>query len=139
MTRIGLSAGITAMSAVLLTGCASKYHAWDGVKGYQDETLESGKVKVSFTAEKFTGWERMDDYLQRRCTELTQSASQNVIVEQVEHTYAYAVAQSELSVGAPVRLGRGSIDTGVVAPTVSHNDVLFKLKQASGICSAAAK
>ncbi|MQX54845.1 hypothetical protein [Alcanivorax sediminis] len=136
---LALRACIVAASVGVLTGCASKYHAWDGVKGYQDETLESGRVKVSYTAEKFTGWDRLDGYLNRRCMELAQSTTQHVVVEKVEHTYTYAVAQSEVSVGAPVRVGGGSMDTGIVAPTASHHDVLFKWKLASGICSAAAQ
>ncbi len=90
---------------------------------------------MSFTAEKFTSWERLDGYLLRRCQELTGLDAGSVAVDKVEHTYAYTVAQSDTAVGAPVRLGKGSVDS-VAAPVASQHDVLFKLKQARGICTS---
>ena len=119
----------------LLAGCASKYHPWNGIKGYQHEQSESGLFQVSYTAEKFTGWDRIDGYLQRRCQELTGLDADSVAVEGIEHAYTHSLAQSETSVGTTVRQGSGSADS-VAAPVSTHHDVLYKLKQARGTCTA---
>lgn len=124
---------VLSLPLLTLLGCATPYQAWDGVKGYQEEPVADDAFRITFAAEKFTGWERLDGYLHRRCQELLGSDVENVSVSDITHEFSYQVVEVETTAGAPMLRGADS-EVFMPAP-VGHHDTLFKLKQASGHCS----
>lgn len=61
-------------SGILLAGCASKYQAWDGVRGYRESPAAQGYV-VQVVGDKFVRWSILEAQLVRRCTELSHAAA----------------------------------------------------------------
>ena len=123
-----------ALLSLLLSGCISTYHAWDGTKGYQEERLDNRQYKISYVAEQATRWSWLDDYLERRCQEL--SDSELAKVTDIKHGTHTVTAMSSAAVGAPMITAGGKDFGGVVMPATSApHEVVFKLKKAEGRCS----
>ena len=89
-----------ALLSLLLSGCISTYHAWDGTKGYQEERPDNRQYKISYVAEQATRWSWLDDYLERRCQEL--SDSELAKVTDIKHGTHTVTAMSSAAVGAPM-------------------------------------
>lgn len=122
-----------ALRPLLVSGCISTYHAWDGTKGYQQERLDERLYRVSYVAEQATRWSWLDDYLARRCQEL--AGSEVAQVTDINHETSTVTAMSSVAVGAPVIAG-GKDFGGVMMPATSvPHEVVFKLKKAEGHCS----
>ena len=122
-----------ALLSLLLSGCISTYHAWDGTKGYQEEQLDERQFKVSYAADQSTRWSWLDGYLERRCQEL--AGSQVALMSDITHDTHTVTAMSSVAVGAPVIAG-GNDFGGVMMPVTSApHEVVFNLKKAEGRCS----
>ena len=118
---------------LLVSGCASSYHPWDGAKGYQDQPLADQTYAISYSAEKGTAWAVLDGYLQQRCETLL--GQQAVSVTDITHRIHGNVAQSDMATSARARIGGGEMGGNFSSPGLSQHGVLFKLRVAEGVCS----
>ena len=115
--------------ASLLTGCISPYHAWNGVKGYQEEQLDKQAYRVSYVADQATRWSRVDAYLARRCKALLGSPSAQLA--DVHHAVHAVTVMSSAAIGAPVVSG----DQVTMPSASAPHEVVFRLKRAEAHCS----
>jgi hypothetical protein len=70
MTRNGVRA-VTAILAGALIGCSTPYQGQGFRGGYSDTRIDSNTVLVSFKGNGYTGHEKVETYLLRRCAEVT--------------------------------------------------------------------
>lgn len=112
-----------------LSGCISSYHAWDGVKGYQEDALSESEYRVSYVAEQATRWTMLDGYLARRCRELL--GQEQVRLEGVQHDVHSITVMSSATIGSPVISG----DQVTMPVTSAPHEVVFNLRKAEGHCS----
>jgi len=122
-----------ALLSLLLSGCISTYHAWDGTKGYQEEQLDERQFKVSYAADQSTRWSWLDGYLERRCQEL--AGPQVSQVTDIKHDTQTVTAMSSVRVGAPMLPVDRDHGAVVMPATLAPHEVVFNLKKAEGHCS----
>ncbi len=113
---------------LLLSGCISTYHAWDGVKGYQEAPMDDGGYMVSYVADQATRWTVLDGYLARRCQQLI--SGQTVAVKDIRHEIDSITVMSSAAIGAPVISG----DQVTMPVASAPHEVVFNLKKAAGRC-----
>ena len=128
--EVGMKIILCSILLLTLTGCISRYHAWDGTTGYQDERLHEGGYQVSYTAEQSTRWSWLDQYLVRRCREIAKTEQANVM--DVRHEIETVVAMSSVPIGAPIMTPADSV---IMPASSAPHEVVFNLKKAEGRCS----
>lgn len=114
---------------LLLSGCISTYHPWDGVKGYQEEQIDASAYMVSYVADQATRWTVLDEYLARRCKQLI--GAQTVALTDIRHDIDSVTVMSSAAIGAPVISG----DQVTMPVASAPHEVVFRLKKAEGRCA----
>ncbi|MZR61371.1 hypothetical protein [Alcanivorax sp. DP30] len=117
--------------SLLLSGCISNYHAWDGVKGYQEAQIDGAGYKVSYVADHATRWTVLDEYLARRCKQLI--GAQTVALMDIRHEIDSVTVMSSAAIGAPVISG----DQVTMPVSSAPHEVVFRLKKAEARCNVA--
>lgn len=127
---------------VLLTGCQSSPHRFDGHTGYEVSPLNDSAFLMAYTEEATTSWTKLEGRANKHCQQLLsgkkQTATTKVLRRDVyEQVIAKPIPQEHLVMGPLGSKNQNPNPSVRVDGSIPQHPIYVKMKKAMIICEPA--